>query len=540
MKYEMGQMVEVVKALGEKQGYEKHRYYHGQNTGNFPLGTKGEVTYIDRNLIELKIIVNNREHSIAFHPNELAAPNLGKEKFEGMNGDSIHPVFEIAKKTPIFILNSKVYTIGEDPPNGNFYEKKRKTRKSIVEIEKVSTLDELVLGRLEHETAELEKEYVEEIMQRTRINEILKGEGDLDTPQLIYKSVFPYMGEEKYGNKLAKLIGGKVNGNGHKETNGKKPVNISERELRNLEKIADEAFSEISGIIKQIEKEGEENKRKYARLDAILGDHFEEPKENSLLGKALHKKSIALIGNKVYDLTKKRGKYQGRVKLGEQKWYLKEQESLKALEKRYEDLLSKRLRISALRKNFTKEGIIDRLKDQVSELSLIKGMQEFSEADFGFTSKEKTYYAFIEIPQFAIRSQFDEFYYLFEKSKCGFNVRNEGNRLGYSDHFCAIENNNHPFLHNKTGAFAPICTGYQEFPTDGKNNGEVIAKRLRRLKEMMMFGYTNTSYYGCYKLRKECSCGSPHFKNHIKELSELKKMDIPIVDMTKRKRDERW
>ena len=94
-----------------------------------------------------------------------------------------------------------------------------------------------------------------------------------------------------------------------------------------------------------------------------------------------------------------------------------------------------------------------------------------------------------------------------------------------------IDNNNHPFLHNNRDAYADVCIGGQSFPTSGKDNGDVIAKRLRRAKEMLMFGYTSDDYRSCYKLVRNCgSCERGHFSDNLASASEVKKRNIPVIE----------
>jgi len=86
-----------------------------------------------------------------------------------------------------------------------------------------------------------------------------------------------------------------------------------------------------------------------------------------------------------------------------------------------------------------------------------------------------------------------------------------------------IDNNNHPFLHHVSGDFAPICIGDQAFPTKGKTRGEIVSSRLRRIREVLLYGYTSNSYKCCFELRTRChECGRDHFRKN--------RMQEPITD----------
>ena len=96
--------------------------------------------------------------------------------------------------------------------------------------------------------------------------------------------------------------------------------------------------------------------------------------------------------------------------------------------------------------------------------------------------------------------------------------------LGYGDEFRMIENNNHPFLHNVKKRFALICIGNQEFPTSGKDIGEIIARRLFRCREVLMYGYTANNYAESYQLRN-----NRYFGQNKREEKKLEREGIPII-----------
>lgn len=62
-------------------------------------------------------------------------------------------------------------------------------------------------------------------------------------------------------------------------------------------------------------------------------------------------------------------------------------------------------------------------------------------------------------------------------------------------------------------------------PTSGRDMGEVIAKRLRKMKEVLMFGYT-------WKFFDPVHEGINYNKDtqkYRRKLSELQEMNIPII-----------
>ena len=205
--------------------------------------------------------------------------------------------------------------------------------------------------------------------------------------------------------------------------------------------------------------------------------------------------------------------------------------SSKDIESKYYQEVSRELRGNALRKYLSKEKILESIADKDAEVVSMRGKKKYEEEDFGFTVSGGSYYVFLTVPEFAIKSQFDSNLYRFDKARVGFLVYEDGRTLCYDDKIKMIDNNNHPFLHNNRDAYADVCIGGQSFPTSGKDNGDVIAKRLRRAKEMLMFGYTSDDYRSCYKLVRNCgSCERGHFSDNLASASEVKRRNIPVIE----------
>ncbi|MEK6820251.1 MAG: hypothetical protein AABX71_00895, partial [Nanoarchaeota archaeon] len=120
-----------------------------------------------------------------------------------------HPVFEIAEQAPVFLVNGKAYSLGESSPQGknndkdDFYEEKisqlkrtQQKRTSLVEIGDFNSLEALTLDRAKQGISKIGESYVADA--RKEIDALKKLDGELDTPQLIYKLVFPYLQDGHY------------------------------------------------------------------------------------------------------------------------------------------------------------------------------------------------------------------------------------------------------------------------------------------------------------------------------------------------------
>jgi len=127
----------------------------------------------------------------------------------------------------------------------------------------------------------------------------------------------------------------------------------------------------------------------------------------------------------------------------------------------------------------------------------------------------------------AIKSEADRNYYLYDKAKVCLRVDKSWEGLSWRESFHMVENNGHPYVHDRIKKFAKICQGRAagKMPTSGKDVGEVIAKRLRKMKEVLMYGYT----WEFFDPVSEGRYYDKDYPEHKRSLSELKKMDIPII-----------
>lgn len=198
----------------------------------------------------------------------------------------------------------------------------------------------------------------------------------------------------------------------------------------------------------------------------------------------------------------------------------------KILEDKYLRGLARRLKIEAIQKGLSKEAIAADLREKAKGLDGILGKREYSEEDFGFLEDNGQVYAYLWVPQFAIHSQFDGNYYLFDRARIGAPVHLSGGQV-YRNDIIMIDNNNHPFLHNERSSFSRICIGSRNrIPTTGKTDGEVIAKALGAVKNILMHGYIGTDYAPNYCL----SSSNSHYVENRRTLAEIKTLGVPIVE----------
>jgi len=539
MTFKQGEEVVIIKNAYKCRncGRDHGKYYHGDRTSSIRLKSKGKIIRV-RSKNKLLVRLNNGRE-LFLHPDEIDYfGKLAKLKstLPGIQDIPRHPIFEIAEQSPIFLIDGTAYSVGDRvlkrqaDKKDHFRKRVNRgySRKELVEVGDFNSLEGIALDRAELDMEGIRKTYAGSVQKK--LKSLMKLDKDLDLSQLIFKQVFPYLMEEGYQDKVSELLGGEKRKKA--AANPQKNAKVSQR----LEQIADETGIEIDKLIKQINEEDKEpvkRSKKQLDLDVLLGYKAPGPYEgSSLLGKALDGANVAIIDGAVYNLVAGADGSEKQVQIGDKIFSVTEaKRGSSEIENRFLTELGKKIRIDALEEHLSRDKIIDLLSTQDVELLAMAGKREYDGEGFGFVQKGGACYAYLEVPAFAIRSQFDDNYYLFEKSRVGIKVWRERGQLGYDtgngwdkSGLVAIDNNNHPFLHNKTYNFAHFCTGRQSFPTSGKHNGEVIAKRLRRCREMLMFGYTNTDYRDSYKLRS-----NGYFTQNKTTLSKLKKLGVPII-----------
>lgn len=198
------------------------------------------------------------------------------------------------------------------------------------------------------------------------------------------------------------------------------------------------------------------------------------------------------------------------------------------LEDRFLVELGNKVRVDALREHLSRDRIIDLLRTQDEELLAMAGRKEYQGEGFGFVQSDGgDHYAYIDLPAMAIKSEEDGNYYLYDRTKIAIRVSKDGSGLKYGWNMFMVNNNGHPYVHNKDERFAEICQGDAagKMPTSGRDTGEVIAKRLRNMKEVLMFGYTWKYFDPVHEGRER----DKNFEKYRRKLSELQQMNVPII-----------
>jgi hypothetical protein len=200
------------------------------------------------------------------------------------------------------------------------------------------------------------------------------------------------------------------------------------------------------------------------------------------------------------------------------------------VDENYRRVVSQLVRKQTLDTKFSSEEIEKVLAEKAKGLGRFVGVENYEEENAGFTFHKDQYYAYIKIPAMAIKSK-DGNYYLYAETKAAIQVYSEDGKLQYNGDRgsnLGIHNNGHPFFHNK-GDYTWLCLGDARLPTEGKNNGEVIAKRLLRLKEILMFG-VESQYFDPIS---EPFRYEKNIRQYVRSFEEVQRLGVPIVEAKK-------
>ncbi len=427
-------------------------------------------------------------------------------------------VFALASKMPVFIINDRLYTLGEPgEAKENFYQPEgEKVRHNLEESATLSSLERLAMRQHAKEFNKLQEVYVQGVLEEGTLKI-----GDADRRYMlldfIVNKVFPYLrGKEGDEKKLAKLLGVKF-----EKAAAPEPTPVKEQKEDPI----------INKLFKEIEKENlpgqiRKRKTKVSKLDTLLGyvpDSSEQDyTPNSILGKALGGRNAVIIKGNVYYLAPALGLPQeSYVNIDGKNFILVSEEKVADLKARHDFELSKQVRIDALKVKYAEQKKIGQLKDPGTNLEALLKKKSYQEGDFGFIVKDNTsnsegpsYWVFIQVPEHVLKtpeykerdlnyysreasSDFSKGkYYRFDPVKLAVRVFFAEGRLTYDSQPVTVEKYSHPFA--RSWAFAHICMGGYEINQLRKLNvEEAIARLLVDARKTMISGYT----YGVHPIR---------------------------------------
>ncbi len=544
--FEVGEEVVIVKNLGSGSSY-----YYGGDLFGVPLQTEGKISK-KRSNGGYQLLLNSGS-SWSVHSEEIEScsfvKKLEKELLE-FGGVDRHSLFEMGQEAPLFIVDEKVYSLSDasngQNDEGDYLEFYKKIKIPLQAMADLGVLDNLFFERNSDKIKCVQKKYAENVSKRIMNSDAVCK--NMNVAELIYNKVFPHLRSRGYEKKIAGILS-ESSDSSEEILSGSQKDKMQDKIQLDIDKITESLSSQVNGLILKMQKEKSdlekrnesEKSRPESKLEekiAVLlaeelGVAVNEKKEpESLFGKVLEGKNVCFMNGLVYEIKDvlSEEKYLHSLDIAGNKLYLIPSKiSILDIEKEYLFHVSRQISIGAIKEHLSHEKIKKALEAEQKKFSAVAYLENYEEEDFGFLNHDGSYYAYLKVPAFAVKSQFDGNYYVFNSTKLAMRIIDS--TLRTDDAIYMTEPNNHPFLHFKNDPFALVCMGSSLNISTiiGKDNGEAIAKKLRKAKEVLMYGYGN---YGlCYDLRDLCaSCKKDHYAQNRKSWEEVEKRGMPVAE----------
>ena len=407
-----------------------------------------------------------------------------------------HPIFEIAKQTPVFVVNDKAYNINENERDS--FKQKREAR-NVAEFSSIPDLDSLALQRNEKAIDNIRNWYASKILFYIGVTQNLEN---MSVPQFIYSQVLPnfrYSKEQRDEriNKILRLLGSE-------QVSEQKE--FQKRNVKNsiLEQSARNFFKDIEKIKKTVLNEHS------SRQDEFFNGFIKVNRNGKSVPNSLKwNKNFALVDGGFYlsgknSLSFLEDKKSMKLILQNRNFCLRKVGNIEEAEKEYMESLATQIKLAGL-ESLTEEGILDILIKNQDQPP--KNLKEYHEKDFGFFSLQgengrTKHFVYLTVPNLGFKTKYldnsiyDDNYFLFPKSRIGIEVFQNGSKFMYDEEVIQFDES---FFFLDDYKESAICLDGAKMPTSGRDIGDVMAKRLKTIKAMIYDGRSKEWYCTLYE-----------------------------------------
>ncbi len=524
-----GSKVKIVRSLGpanySNPGSASQYYY--PNTGDvrvIPLGTEGTLDAISGN--EAYILIGGS--SYVFHEGEYEIlPGPGNTPNIEIPAKIPMPyAFSLASKSPVLLLEDRLYTIGEpsNSPGSDFFEDQDGTKKPLVESAALTALERLLVMHHPEHFEKFKEAYIEQLgEQQVNVNTSEK----FFMLNFIVNEVFPYLRGRKEidVDDVAKVLGADVK---------EKPAEEGQKQVsRPYDKYIIDLIKGI--LLEEYQKPGKPAKK----IDLLLGagpefefDAFaEDYAPVSITGRILKGRNVAIMDGNVYKLVE--GDSKPEVRFGGKAYSLTWIGSVKELKNRFDFQIGKALRIHALQELADERAI--KAIEQAQFFEVLKDKQEYEEEDFGFIVNGGNYTVFLKVPPHVLKDHDGDSYnyystkgayYAFEGGKIGVTLSpymNGASRtMTYSPSIKPIGHFLSPFIRDPNNGY--VCMGgYRYDSLKSLPAGQAVAKMLQDGRRTILSGYTPG-------VAPEIRLSSSTFSSRRITIEEANRKGIPVTN----------
>ncbi|MBI5066291.1 hypothetical protein HZA97_08710 [Candidatus Woesearchaeota archaeon] len=549
VEFKKGLEVVIVKSLASKNRNDpgrSYQYYYA-STGDIngiPLNSEGVITNTKEDMIWVKI----KEKVYLFNKEELKISENNKNKMnisEVSTNNSLHSyVFSLATKTPVFVINDRLYVLGEEGNNleQDFFQttkQGKKTTHKLVESASLNSLEELAETHFFKEFEEFRNNYFKKVINEiegTKVSENYPYEQNVKLVDFIVNKVFPHLrNKEQNDEKLENILGIKRVKNNISE--------VKENYVRNESLFITELIKKVSQQKFQTKKN---KKRKTTKLDFILGfdqnsnvdvSKFpEDYKPNSILGKVLEGRNVAIINNEIYALIKTENNGDQSINISETNYSLVSPISLDLVKAKFSFELERKLMLETLKVKVAESKKVNEILGRDSKIKELLEKTIYEEEDFGFMKEGNHYYVFLKVPEHVLKMPDDYVYfngqrnkdknkyYRFGETKIGVRIFFDGLNTSEGQPRL-LDNYTHPFT---GGMNQHVCLGnYNYTATYMLEQGLNVVTLLKDTRRTMLSGYVSGGTKPINPLER--------FEHKRISLEEIKKLKLPITNINLKK-----
>lgn len=435
-------------------------------------------------------------------------------------------LFGLAKKTPIFIVNKRLYYCTNDDASPDFFIKDRNSSKSlrVMEGPSLDSLEKISSQRLEEDYQKFMEEFAVEELKRLN-----SKDSDFDASSaykkltlFALKEIFPYLRKDN-----SKELDDVLEVEPENSKPSKEDIKPDKKNDKEIQDYVEKRVTELGMVPARMKYPVKKiSNSKLDRLFFRVGreDLDKEEASYSLITKIIGSPNFALdkdysyvLENIVYGLE--------NLNIKGAKYRLLEPYPILELQRNFSAEIIRELSIEALKNKLKDTQEFEEFKKKRDDLETLCNKKEYHERDFGFKryrNQNNLLFIYVDVPDYVLEDPSDKRLYQFS-----------GHELGVT---ILLNDNNQPALN--AGPFGPggiagpfyggggLCMGgYSRGYFSNMPIGKAFAKLLVDARNVVLHGYTERAgpYHPLY-----------NFSSRSISAEEVKRRNLPITNIQAR------
>lgn len=411
-------------------------------------------------------------------------------------------VFGLARSTPVFVINGRIYYCSPDA-SPNLREVMRiKEGPRLEVIERISNL------RLQGDYMKFQEKFIAKELGERENRNVSNSYRKL--VQFAMKDVFPYLRKEN-DRALNEVL----------ETSNE--LKLEEKGNGDYEK---EIENYVSDRIKEVERKRKTHREiqetKIDRLDRILlnGNFSRSTFQDSLFMELMNGYNFGIYGQRYFTLANV--DRNENISVGGNKYALILAGDFAKLRDDFTSEVVNGLATEALRYKLQDSEEFRKLRSERSDLDVICSKTSYHEIDFGFEKESDNFTIYVDVPEHALKDPINGQLYRFEGHKLGLSISSGGNFQIMGGPHSVGKLVSGPFYN---GGGSALCMGnYTLGYFENMTRGKAIAKYLVDARNVVLHGFSNSAIRAFHPLERFAN-------NHITR-AEATRLEIPITNET--------